>query len=293
MSSADSRPPFTVIGIVAKTGDSRIRDTLASLVRCLKRHQLAIHVDDYCASVLEGMPEADGLQALSSDCELLIAVGGDGTMLSAAKTAGRYKAPLLGINLGRIGFLTDIIPEEINERLDEIFAGHYQEEKRFQLHCSIERDGKSLKKYAALNDIVIQKWNIARLIEIKTSINGQFVHSQRSDGIIIATPTGSTAYTLSGGGPILHPCLQAMVLVPICPHTLTNRPIVVDYDSVIELEVGGKSQDQARVTCDGELGMELQPGDRIRIRKNSRRIRLIHPPGHDHYAVLRTKMSWG
>ncbi len=293
MKQSTTRHPFRNVGITAKTGDSRIKHTLANLVRCLKKHDLSIHLDDYCSSILSDLPEAQGLEALGPVCDLLIAIGGDGTMLNAAQTASTYGAPLLGINLGHIGFLTDIVPEEMEDRLDEVFSGHYSEEKRFQLSCSVERDGHILEEYTAFNDIVIQKWNIARLIEIKTSIDGQFVHSQRSDGIIIATPTGSTAYSLSGGGPILHPSLQAMVLVPVCPHTLTNRPLVVDCDSKIELKVGGKFPGHARVNCDGELKIELHPGDRIIVQKNEQLIRLLHPAVHDHYAVLRSKMNWG
>ncbi len=293
MNRTSTPHPFRNIGITAKTGDSRIKQTLTDLVNCLRKHELNIHVDDYCASILRDLPEAVGLNSLGPVCDLLIAIGGDGTMLYAAQTASSYNAPLLGINLGRIGFLSDIVPEEMEERLDEVFSGHYSEEKRFQLHCVVERQGQIIKEYTAFNDIVIQKWNIARLIEIKTAIDGQFVHSQRSDGMIIATPTGSTAYSLSGGGPILHPSLHAMVLVPICPHTLTNRPIVIDSACKIELEVGGKFPGHARVTCDGELKIELHPGDRIIVQKNEQLIRLLHPAVHDHYAVLRSKMNWG
>ena len=226
-------------------------------------------------------------------CDLAIAIGGDGTMLKAAHLACRHEMPLLGINRGRLGFLADIPANAFEEHLNAIFAGTFVEDERFLLHVEVLREGKSLLKSSAFNDVILQKWNIARLIELETYVDGSFVHRQRSDGLIVSTPTGSTAYALAGGGPILHPSLDALALVPICPHTLTNRPIVIDGNSLVEIVVGTREIDHARLTCDGDIELELAPGDRVRIQKQDKKIRLIHPKGHDHFSTLRAKLQWG
>jgi len=193
---------------------------------------------------------------------------------------------------GRLGFLTDISPDTLREELSRILDGEFVEEQRFLLAARTVRDGETVEKMDALNDVVLQKWNAARLITFETWINGTFVHRQRSDGFIIATPTGSTAYALSGGGPILHPSINALVLVPICPHTLSQRPIVVDGDARIELVLGSGHYTNARLSSDGELMQELVPGDHIVVERKPEPIILIHPAGHDTYATLRAKLGW-
>ncbi len=214
-------------------------------------------------------------------------------MLKAAHMVCDHDVPLLGINRGRLGFLADIPADAIHENLSAIFEGQYKEDERFLLHCQILRDKKPILERHAFNDIIIQKWNIARLVEFETYVDDTFVHKQRSDGMIISTPTGSTAYAMAGGGPILYPSLDALVLVPICPHTLTNRPIVIDGNSHIEIVVGTREIDHARLTCDGGVTGELAPGDRVSIRKKGKKIRLLHPADHDHFSILRAKLQWG
>lgn len=284
---------FERIGIIAKKGDTQIRDTLTSLVAFLGERRREVVVDDNCAQLLNGGSLGRWQPGLEQGCDLVIAIGGDGTMLSAAQTVSEQAVRLLGINLGRLGFLADVSPDEINTVLARILDGEYEEEQRFLLHCELVRDGQVMTSARALNDVVVQKRNIARLIAFETYIDRRFVHSQRSDGMIVSTPTGSTAYALSGGGPILHPSLDAMVLVPICPHTLSNRPIVVQGNSQIEVVMGTRAIDRARLTCDGEIKHALAPGDSVRIRKAERPLLLVHPAGHDHYAVLRAKLHWG
>ena len=284
---------FKRIGIIAKEGDARIREALRSLVAFLQRRELEILLDQTSLEMLGDHPGIDGAGGFPDSSELIIAVGGDGTLLSAAHMVSEREIRVLGINLGRLGFLADITPQEIPDTLGAILDGQYQEERRSLLAYRITRDGKVLQQDDAVNDVVVQKWNIARLIGFDTYIDGTFVHSQRSDGMIIATPTGSTAYALSGGGPILHPSLDAMVLVPICPHTLTNRPIVVDGNSRIEMVMGTRDIDHARLTCDGDIKQELIAGDRVLVHKSERSIRLIHPAGHNHFATLRAKLRWG
>ena len=223
----------------------------------------------------------------------IIAVGGDGTLLNVARSLSGYGIPVVGINLGRLGFLADIPATAMQESLEEILQGRYVAEDRFLLHATVQRKGNPVGEGDAFNDVVIHKWNIARMIEVEIHINGQFVDMQRSDGIIIATPTGSTAYALSGGGPILNPTLNAIALVPICPHTLSNRPIVVDGDSRIDVVVRHCHHDHAQMTCDGQNTFGLMEGDSIRIHKKERSLRLIHPAHYDYYQILRAKLRWG
>ncbi len=214
-------------------------------------------------------------------------------MLNAARSLAEHDVWLLGINLGRLGFLTDISRTDIKKYLDEIFAGEYQQEERFMLRATIIRNQEEILEEKALNDVVVHKWKIARLVEYNTYVDGAFVNTQRSDGLIVSTPTGSTAYALSGGGPILHPSLNAIVLVPICPHTLSNRPIAVSGGSRVEIELDKEQDTIAQLTCDGQTTLELRPGDRIIISRKNRPIRLIHPADHDYYTTLRTKLHWG
>ncbi len=224
---------------------------------------------------------------------LVISVGGDGTLLKCARLIYPRNVALMGINLGRLGFLTDIVPERISDELGQILEGNFLEEERTVLECEVFREGKSILKGDALNDVVIQKWNSPRLITLSTHVNGKLLHSQRSDGLIIATPTGSTAYALSGGGPILQPNLRALALVPICPHTLTNRPIVINDSSLIEVHLASDRDDTSRVTCDANTVADLLPKDIVKIKTYDRRIRLVHPAYYDHFKTLRAKLNWG
>lgn len=286
---------FHHVGLIAKTGDPRVNAAMDRLVAYLGARGVRYTLQDRCPPLIRGREGATGmdLEAMGDLCDLAIVVGGDGTLLSAARVLVDHGVRILGINLGRLGFLTDISPEELEASLDTILGGDFLEEERFLLDAHIYRGDQDILHGTALNDVIIHKWQIARLVEFDTYIDGVFVHHQRSDGMVIATPTGSTAYALSGGGPILHPQLDAIVLVPICPHTLSNRPIVVNSSSVVEVRLGRKQQTSAQLTCDGQTTLDLDGGDRVVVRRKERPIRLIHPPGHDHYAVLRSKLHWG
>jgi NAD+ kinase len=199
----------------------------------------------------------------------------------------------LGINLGRLGFLTDITPERATESLARVLDGEYVEDPRCLLSAQVGAGAAPRIEQTAFNDVVLQRWNTARLIEFETYIDGSFVNAQRSDGLIVATPTGSTAYALSGGGPLLHPALDALVLVPICPHTLSNRPLVVAGSSVVEIVVSGHTDPaNVQVSCDGQETVGLHRGERVRIAKHTCGLRLVHPAGHDHYRLLRAKLGW-
>lgn len=285
---------FERIGLIAKQGAVEIRDTLSYLVQYLQDRKRHLIIDECCAEIL-GRDDLETIAAvdMGQHCDLAIAVGGDGTMLKAAHKLSQQQVPLLGINLGRLGFLADIPADAISEHLDVILNGDYDEDLRCLIQATVHRQGKLIHECEAINDIIIQKWNTARLIEFDTHIDGTLVNCQRSDGLIIATPTGSTAYALSAGGPILHPRLDAMLLVPIAPHNLSNRPIVVDGRAKIEISVVTQETDQARLTADGDSQLELAPGDRLLITKKDKAIHLIHPANYEHFRLLRTKLHWG
>jgi NAD+ kinase len=285
---------FKTIGLIGKYADPGIAGTLKKLSNYLKDRQLQVWVDQATADTLPnlGLPTASR-EKIGKTCDMVIVIGGDGTLLNTARALAESGRPLVGINLGRLGFLTDISPETMLERMEEILRGEYVAEERFLIHATIQRNGQIVNQCDAFNEVVIHKWNTASMIELETHINGQFVDVQRSDGMIVATPTGSTAYALSGGGPILHPALNAVVLVPVCPHTLSNRPIVVNGDSIIDIEVRDSKFNHAQLTSDGQNNFSLVNGDKIQIRKKEKPICLLHPKGHDHFQILREKLRWG
>ncbi len=285
---------FQRIGLIGKFEDPGIKETILRLAAYLQKKRRRILLEDTTGGHLgeHRLPTAPlGVIAVESD--LVIVVGGDGTMLHAARTLAERNVPLLGVNLGRLGYLTDVSPDDMLISLDRILAGDFEEEHRLLLQSTVGSEAESSPPTLALNDVVIHKWNTARMIELETYIDGRFVGTQRSDGLIVSTPTGSTAYALSGGGPLLHPTLDALVLVPVCPHTLDTRPIVVSGDSRIEIAVCEPHHEHVRVTCDGQLNLPLRKDQRITICKDSRCARLIHPRGHNHYYIMRKKLGWG
>ena len=229
---------------------------------------------------------------LGKNCDLAIVVGGDGTFLSAVRSLVEFDIPIMGINLGRLGFLVDISPDDIQLHLEQILEGNFVEEKRILLQAQVIRDGHVISEADALNDVVVHIRDVARMIEFKTYINDQFVNYQRADGLVVSTPTGSTAYSLSSGGPLLHANLDAIVLVPICPHTLSNRPLVVNADSNVDIIIGDSKQSTAQVTFDGQTAFDVKPGDKISIQRKQKKVRLIHPSNYDYYEILRAKLRW-
>ena len=279
---------FQTIGLIGKLDAPMPIELLLKLNEFLLGNGQQVLLEEETGNKMPGHGmETATLEQIGCVCDLAIVVGGDGTLLHTARSLADYHVPLVGVNLGRLGFLVDISPGEMTVKLDQIFSGHYQEDRRFLLRAEI--NGKTS---TAFNDVVIHKWDTARMIEFETYIDGAFMDAQRSDGMIISTPTGSTAYALSGGGPLMLPELNATVMVPICPHTLSNRPLVVAGESLIEIIVCGNTNlDHVRVTCDGQISMSVQR-KAIRIRKHHCPVRLIHPPGHDHFKILRKKLSW-
>ncbi|MES9836122.1 MAG: NAD(+) kinase [Candidatus Thiodiazotropha sp.] len=284
---------FQQIGLIGKHGDPMVKETLLRLYDFLIEQKREVIFEEATCRLLEGKP-VSGVPdiEMARQSELVIVVGGDGTLLHAARTLASQNIPILGINLGRLGFLVDLSPDQMTNRLAEILNGHYEQEGRFLLEVSMGDESSSQQKILALNDVVLHKWNIARMIEFETYVDELLVNDQRSDGLIVSTPTGSTAYALSGGGPLLHPSLNAIVMVPICPHTLSNRPIVVDGDSEIEIHLHPSHAEDVQITCDGQTSLPAMPGEVIRIRKAEHQVRLIHPHGYDYYSILRAKLGW-
>jgi NAD+ kinase len=233
------------------------------------------------------------VKMMGQSCDLVIVVGGDGSLLGAARELAQSSVAVLGINRGNLGFLTDICPDEIEQKVGEVLRGEYHTEPRFLIEALVKRDGEPIGSGAALNDIILHPGQAARMIRFELYIEGQFAYSQRSDGLIVSTPTGSTAYALSGGGPIMHPRLDALVLVPVFPHTLTSRPIVVDGNSELKIVVAERNETHPLISCDGQHQIPCLPGDVISIRKKPHKLQLIHPLSYDFYESCRSKLGWG
>ena len=284
--------PFKTIGVIAKRGDTRLATPLAQLLEHLRRHDYEALLDESA----DGMLPAETLYpraTLGQRCDLAIVVGGDGTLLHASRSLADHGVPLVGVNLGRLGFLVDVSPERMLPVIDTVLAGHFVEESRALLHSEVWRDGALVTRQDALNDVVLHSHDLVRMIEFNTFVDDRFVNSQRADGLVVATPTGSTAYALSAGGPVVSPSLAAILLVPVCPHTLSNRPIVIGAQSQIEIVLCEQNQTTSQVAFDGQATTGLQPGDRIRIRQKPTMLRLLHPPDYDHFHILRAKLRWG
>lgn len=284
---------FGTAALIGKPDAGRIAETLTELHAHLLRRGLKVIVERDCGAFLRGSnPETGTLGELGEQCDFAIVVGGDGTLLSAARGLAEFDVPLIGVNLGRLGFLVDISPTEISTRIDEILEGRYSEERRFILGASIIREGAVIYRQTAVNDVVIHRSNAASMIEIVTHIDGVFLNSQRSDGLIVSTPTGSTAYALSAGGPILSPTLKAIVLAPINPHMLTNRPIVVGNESVVGVSFNTSKQFSTRLVCDNIATADVKITDTIEIRKEAKPFLLLHPLSYDFFEILRAKLNW-
>jgi NAD+ kinase len=257
---------FQSIGLIAKTDDDgQVRATLRVIHRFLLDRGLEVSLDRSTDEFLE-IDATVPRREIAEHCDLAIVVGGDGTLLTAARSLADSGVPIVGVNLGRLGFLVE---------------------------TGIIRGGTVVQTAVALNDVVLRIKNVVRMIEFETWIDGHFVNIQRADGMVVSTPTGSTAYALSGGGPILHPSLEAMLVLPICPHTLSSRPIVVDSSSDIEIRIRENISETGQVVSDGQNNIDVAAGDRVRIRRRDRKIRLLHPADYDYFSILREKLHWG
>ncbi len=283
---------FHHIILMGRPGVEGVPETLIALKDYLLSLNVNVAIEKNTATMLGShkLPVFSN-NNIPVESDLIIVVGGDGSLLNAAHVALGPNLPVLGINRGRVGFLTDIRPDNL-DKVGDVLKGQYQEEQRFLLNAELRHKNKTLSHNIALNDVVLLPGDIAQMIEFETYINDRFVCSQRADGLIVASPTGSTAYALSGGGPILHPQLNAVVLVPMFPHTLSSRPIVVEANTKIEILVSETNDTSPYVSCDGQSRIPIPPGGRIRIQKKSQQLRLIHPEDYSYFATLREKLGW-
>jgi NAD+ kinase len=282
---------FKTIALIGKYKSPEIAGPLLELARFLRERDVEVLLDRLTASHIGDCPyPVLALEELGARADLAIVLGGDGTMLNIARTFAPYDVALVGVNQGRLGFLTDISLDTMFETIGAMLDGKYVTEDRMLLAAEIYSGKERVFDVLAFNDVVISKGVRGSMIEFELHIDGEAIYTQRSDGLIVATPTGSTAYALSAGGPIVHPSLRVMTLVPVCPHTLSNRPIVLSRDCTVEVVV--QSADDPRAHFDSHSHFDLREGDRIVVRRYSHDIRLLHPLGHSYYAMLRQKLKW-
>ncbi|SDF73309.1 NAD+ kinase [Onishia taeanensis] len=284
---------FKNIGLIGRMGSAKVVETLKRLIRFLDEGGYHVILEDRTATVMldHGQQEASR-RMLGEICDLVIVIGGDGSLLGAARALCKSGTPVLGVNRGRLGFLTDISPSDLEAKVGDVLAGRYMIEERFLLDAEVYRNDTLVGSAESLNDVVMHPGKAVRMIEFELFIDDQFVYSQRSDGLIIATPTGSTAYALSGGGPIVHPSIEAITLVPMFPHTLSSRPIVVDASSEIRIHIGETNEAYPHVSCDGQTRVVSKPDDILYVRRKPERLKLVHPLGHNFYEVCRSKLGW-
>lgn len=284
------------IAVFGKYQDDSITPHVTDLVNFLLKQKINVYLGDTTAKskILDNLPVGRITdEELKDHVELGIVLGGDGTLLNVARKLAPLGIPIIGVNLGRLGFLTDVPLASMNKDILEILQGTHTEEQRMMLLLEVTRDGKLIASGHALNDIVISRHNADRLIAWSAKVNGKLITSARSDGVIVSTPTGSTAYALSAGGPILDPELDAVALVPICPHTLSNRPIALRANSVIEFSVTDTEQADAHVSADGQRICDLRGNEIIRVSRSPHSLKLIKMTESDHYGTLREKLGWG
>lgn len=284
--------PFHTVGLVGKYDNQGMEASVRALGEFLRGrgHDVLLASQTADRLGIRDFPTRN-LQHLAAESDVVVVLGGDGTMLSIARELAPNGVPLIGINQGRLGFLTDVMADEMRDAIAEILSGQYVAEERILLNGQIRRGGERVYESTAFNDVVVGKGGSGRLIDLEIAINSEFVYSQRADGLVVTSPTGTTAYALSAGGPIVHPTLEAVALVPICPHTLSARPIVVSSHSRIELHL--TYADDARVHFDGQQHFDLVSGDHVWITRASRPVTLLHPHSYSYYDTLRQKLHWG
>lgn len=284
--------PFRTLALIGKYQSPDVAESVLSIARFLRDRGLAVSIEQGTASSIGGAHDfpVASYEHIGASADLAVVIGGDGTMLHTARRLIEHGVPLVGVNLGRLGFLTDIARSSATERLAEILDGAFTAEDRFMLDVEVLRGGARVFHTLALNDVVVNKGELGRMIEFELSIDEEFVYTQRSDGMIVSTPTGSTAYALSANGPILHPSVGGIALVPLCPHALTARPITLPDSCRIDIVL--LPPHDARVHFDGQTRFDLRAGDCVRMTRSSRSLRLLHPEGYSYFAMLRQKLHW-
>ncbi|MES2886260.1 MAG: NAD(+) kinase [Pseudomonadota bacterium] len=290
-----SRSTIKTVGVIGKRTDPAALPTVVALCRLLRELGCEVLVDDTHSALaqaesLPAVPRAE----LGARCQLIVVVGGDGTLLDAGRSLARFGVPLLGVNQGRLGFMVDVRPDAMREALQAVLAGEGVADNRLLLSMSIRHAGGAQDAAAlAVNDVVLRNFANIRMLDFETWLGEEFISQHRADGMIVSSPTGSTAYALSGGGPVVHPSVSALTLVPICPHTLSDRPIVVPANATVRIVLRGPAPAMATVTCDGQVSRPIRPGDTIEVAQAPNPLRLIHPPGYQYFSLLRDKLHWG
>ena len=283
---------FQTIGLISRPRRSNLAVVVPPLLHWFQARGIKVFYDTETASALNDSSKGLHRDEVAKSSELLLVLGGDGTLLAAARVAAPLGIPILPINMGSLGFLTSFKLEEMYPALEETLAGRLPSSERVMLDVELKREGKIVERQTVLNEAVINKGALARMIDLELVIDSEFVCRYRVDGLIVATPTGSTAYSLSAGGPIVHPAVEAFVITPICPHTLTDRPVVVRDSSCIEVKLAG-SAESVFLTLDGQKGIPMQSEDRIRLTRSPECLKLIQPPKKSYFEILRNKLKWG
>jgi len=282
---------FNSVALIGKYQSREIAESLRALATFLSKRGVEVLLEEDTASAVgaNGYTVA-GYEMIGERAELAVILGGDGTMLNAARRLACFDVPLVGVNQGRLGFMTDISLGSMIESITSLLEGKFSREKRFLLDAEVRRDGEPAYQTLALNDVVVNKGDIGRMIELEVKVDGELIHVLRADGLIVSTPTGSTAYALSANGPILHPSVAGIAIVPLCPHALSNRPITVSDSSVIDITL--LPPHDARVHFDGQRYFDARAGDVVRMARSRHNITLLHPPGYSYFAMLRQKLHW-
>ena len=283
---------FQSIGIISRPRRKHLSVVVPPLLAWLEARSINAVCDEETAAALADVSKGRSRKEVANSSQCLLVLGGDGTLLEAARLAGPRGIPILPINMGALGFLTSFTLEELYPALEDLLAGRSSVSRRAMLHTELERAGSLVESECALNDAVINKGALARMIELELNIDSAFVCRYRADGLVVASPTGSTAYSLSAGGPIVHPAVESFIITPICPHTLTDRPLVVRNSSVIEINLTGNTE-SVFLTLDGQRGIPLQAMDRVRINLAKEPLQLIQPPRKSYFEILRNKLKWG
>ncbi len=280
------------IGIISKPKKTEIGELVAPLLDWLRKRDIEVFIDKETASTLPSPEKCLTRNEMSSAADLLVVLGGDGTLLATARVLAGKPVPILAVNLGGLGFLTNVSREELFPTLETVLTGNFQTERRVQIEAEIVRADEAMASFLALNDVVLNKGAIARILDFEVYVDGKLVSTYKSDGLIVSTPTGSTAYSLAAGGPVVAPSVQAFIVTPICAHTLTNRPLVISDTARIEVVV--KSQrESSYVTVDGQVGIAARSEDIVRMRKASSWVELVEPAEKNYFEILRQKLKWG
>jgi NAD+ kinase len=279
-------------GIISKPVKETVCSVVPPLLEWLRARKIDTFIDKETQACIGAMAPMLARETMAEKVDLVVVLGGDGTLLSAARALGSHKVPMLAVNLGGLGFLTSVTLDQLYPMLEKVLAGQHRTGERMMLEAEVIRSGRASERHTALNDAVANKGALARMLDFDVSVDGEHVGRYRADGLIVATPTGSTAYSLAAGGPIIHPGLDAFVITPICPHMLTNRPLVIPDTSLVEIDFSA-AEGPVYLTLDGQIGIQMEPTNRVIIKKSANKVAFVRPPRKTYFEILRSKLRWG